>query len=90
MYMSCISQVTAFIQFGRSVIVSVCTATWSIYVSKCGSKACEHIVEDNTVNARRACATRVTVVESVCLSVCLSAQHLTSRASVRPEIDVTY
>ena len=26
----------------------------------------------------------------VCLSVCLSAQHLTSRAFFRPEIDITY
>ena len=38
------------------------------------------------VNPRRACAARVTV----CLSVCLSAQHLTSRASFRPENHITY
>ena len=38
-------------------------------------------------NPRRACAARVTVVGSVCLSV---KSHLTYGASVRPEIDVTY
>ena len=43
------------------------------------------------VNPRRACAARVTVVGSVCLSVCLSVKsHLTSGASVRPENAVTY
>ena len=43
------------------------------------------------INPRRACAARVTVVGSVCLSVCLSVKsHLTYGASVRPEIDVTY
>ena len=35
--------------------------------------------------------TRVTVVGSVCLSVCLSVnRNLTSGASVRPEKDITY
>ena len=43
------------------------------------------------INPRRACAARVTVVGSVCLSVCLSVKsHLTSGASVRPENAVTY
>ena len=41
-------------------------------------------------NPRRACAARVTVVGSVCVCVCVSVQHLTSRASVYPEINVTY
>ena len=42
-------------------------------------------------NSQRACAARVTVVDSVCRSVCLSVKaHLTSRASVRPENAVTY
>ena len=41
------------------------------------------------INSRRACAARVTVVGFVC--VCLSVKsHLTSGASVRPEINVTY
>ena len=45
----------------------------------------------NLINPRRACAARVTVVGSVCLSVCLSVKsHLTYGVSVRPEIDVTY
>ena len=39
------------------------------------------------VNPRRACAGRVTVVGSVCLSV---KSHLTYGASVRPENAVTY
>ena len=39
------------------------------------------------INPRRACAARVTVVGSVCLSV---NQHLTSGASVRLENDITY
>ena len=43
-----------------------------------------HIV---IINPRRACAARVTVVGSVCLSV---KSHLTSGASVRPENAVTY
>ena len=43
------------------------------------------------INPRRACAARVTVVGSVCLSVCLSVKsHLTFGASVRPENAVTY
>ena len=42
------------------------------------------------VNPRRACAARVTVVGSVCLSVRLSVnRNLTSGASVRPEKDIT-
>ena len=40
-----------------------------------------------TVNPRRACAARVTVVGSVCVSV---KSHLTYGASVRPENAVTY
>ena len=40
------------------------------------------------INPRRACAARVTVLG---LSVSLSVKsHLTSEASVRPEIDITY
>ena len=39
------------------------------------------------INPRRACAARVTVVGSVCVSV---KSHLTSGASVRPENAVTY
>ena len=39
------------------------------------------------VNPRRACAARVTVVGSVCVSV---KSHLTYGASVRPENAVTY
>ena len=39
------------------------------------------------INPRRACAARVTVVGSVCVSV---KSHLTSGASVRPEKAVTY
>ena len=39
------------------------------------------------INPRHACAARVTVVGSVCVSV---KSHLTSRASVRPETSVTY
>ena len=39
------------------------------------------------INPRRACAARVTVVGSVCLSV---KSHLTYGASVRPENAVTY
>ena len=47
------------------------------------------------VNPRRACTARVTVVGSVCLSVCVCMcvsvkSHLTSGASVRPENTVTY
>ena len=46
------------------------------------------------INPRRACAARVTVVGSFCLSVCLSVcllkSHLTYGASVRPENAVTY
>ena len=43
------------------------------------------------INSRRACAARVIVLGSVCLSVCLSVKsHLTYGASVRPENDVTY
>ena len=43
---------------------------------------------EHSINPRRACAARVTVVG---LSVCLSVKsHLTSGASVRLEIDVTY
>ena len=41
------------------------------------------------INPRRACAARVTVVGSVCVSVNFKS-HLTSRASVRPETSVTY
>ena len=39
------------------------------------------------INPRRACAARVTVVGSVCVSV---KSHLTYGASVRPENAVTY
>ena len=43
------------------------------------------------INPRRACAARVTVLGSVCVSVCLSVKsHLTYGASVRPENAVTY
>ena len=43
------------------------------------------------INPRRTCAARVTVVGSVCLSVCLSVKsHLTYGASVHPENAVTY
>ena len=43
------------------------------------------------INPRRACAARVTVVGSVCVSVCVSVKsHLTYGASVRPENAVTY
>ena len=43
------------------------------------------------INPRRACAARVTVVGSVCLSVCLSVKsHLSYGASVSPENAVTY
>ena len=49
------------------------------------------LIRKNTVtvviNPRRACAARVTVVGSVCLSV---KSHLTYGASVRPENAVTY
>ena len=42
-------------------------------------------------NPRRACAARVTVVGSVCVSVCLSVtQHLASRMFIRPTNDMTY
>ena len=41
----------------------------------------------NFINPRRACAARVTVVGSVCLSVTL---HLTSRMSVRLKNDTIY
>ena len=45
----------------------------------------------SVINPRRACAARVTVVGSVCLSVCVSVKsHLTYGASVRPENAVTY
>ena len=40
-----------------------------------------------TINPRRACAAKVTVLRSVCLSV---KSHLTYGASVRPENAVTY
>ena len=40
------------------------------------------------INSRRACAARVTVVGSVCVSVIKS--HLTSRVSVCPETSFTY
>ena len=55
----------------------------------------ERVSHTRIVNSRRAFAARVTVVGSVCLSVCLSVcacvrQHLTSRASVRPVINITY
>ena len=47
--------------------------------------------KNDIINPRRACAARVTVVGSVCLSVCVSVKsHLTSGASVRPENAVTY
>ena len=37
------------------------------------------------------CAARVTVLDSVCVCVCLSVnRELTSRASFRPENDITY
>ena len=50
-----------------------------------------HEITLYVINPRRACATRVTVVGSVCLSVRLSVKpHLTSGASVRPENAVTY
>ena len=39
------------------------------------------------INPRRACAARVTVVGSVCVSV---KSHLTYGASIRPENAVTY
>ena len=43
------------------------------------------------INPRRACAARVTVLGSVCVSVCLSVKsHLSYGASVRPENAVTY
>ena len=43
------------------------------------------------INPRRACAARVTVLGSVCLSVCLSVKsHLTNGASVRSENVVTH
>ena len=47
------------------------------------------------VNPRRACAARVTVLGSVCVSVCLCVRlsvksHLTYGASVRPENAATY
>ena len=43
------------------------------------------------VNPRHACAARLTAVVSMCLSVCVSVnQCLTSRASFRPENDITY
>ena len=41
----------------------------------------------NIINPRRACAARVTVVGSVCVSV---KSHLTYGASVRPKNAVTY
>ena len=43
------------------------------------------------INPRHACTARVTVVAvSVCLCVCLSVKsHLTSGASIRPEISAT-
>ena len=46
-----------------------------------------HVFTTLIVNPRRACAARVTVVGSVCVSV---KSHLTSGASVRPETSVTY
>ena len=50
----------------------------------------EHGMYVRSINPRRACAARVTVVGSVCLSVCLSGKsHLTSGASVHPENAVT-
>ena len=43
------------------------------------------------INSRCACAARVTVLGSVCLSVCLSVKSdLTSGVSVRPENTVVY
>ena len=48
-----------------------------------GAKLCTTPI----VNPRRACAARVTVVGSVCVSV---KSHLTYGASVRPENAVTY
>ena len=43
------------------------------------------------INPRRACTVRVTVVESACVSVCLSVKsHLTYGASVRPEKAATH
>ena len=45
------------------------------------------LVRDPIINPRCACAPRVTVVGSVCLSV---QSHLTYGASVRPENAVTY
>ena len=42
---------------------------------------------DDIINPRCACAARVTVVGSVCVSV---KSHLTSGVSVRPETSVTY
>ena len=45
------------------------------------------MIISSLINPRRACAARVTVVGSVCVSV---KSHLTSEASVRPENAVTF
>ena len=43
------------------------------------------------IDPRHACAASVTIVGSVCLSVCVSVKsHLTTGASVRPENTVMY
>ena len=48
---------------------------------------CTRAIASTLINPRRACAARVTVVGSVCVSV---KSHLTYGASVRPENAVTY
>ena len=45
---------------------------------------------DGLINPWCTCAARVTVLGSVCVFVCVSIQHLTSRASFCPENHITY
>ena len=68
-----------------------------VEVVKCHIETCQYyhvkrlIAACADIKPRHACAARVTVVGSVCLSICLSAkQHFTSGATFRPEINVTY
>ena len=61
--------------------------TPTTYVLSLGINEYQERLSHAFINPRRACAARVTVVGSVCVSV---KSHLTSRASVRPETSVTY
>ena len=71
---------------GMGSLFSTCYRQPQVMTTTC---TMEHCLNSALLffNPRRACAARVTVVGSVCVSV---KSHLTSGASVRPENAVTY